>query len=85
MACVPILIGRFSVGYEDGEVGAMQLAPAASRAFLWMGYDDASIVTLLEHTQRTELDAQVTAFAPIGEDGDSAARQAPASGATAAV
>jgi len=40
-----------------------------------MGYDDPTVGPLLQHADRTELDAQSAAFAPVGEHGYATARQ----------
>jgi hypothetical protein len=42
-----------------------------------MGHDDPPVSPLLQHLGRTELDAQVAALAPVGENGHATARQFP--------
>ena len=69
---IPVLLCRPYVGYENREVRTMQLAPTAPGALLWVGYNDTSVIALLEHVHRTELDAEIAALAPVGEDGDPA-------------
>jgi len=75
MLLISIFLRWIDVGYEDGEVGTVQLAPTAPGALLWVGYNDTSVIALLEHVHRTELDAEIAALAPVGEDGNPAPRQ----------
>ena len=52
---------------EDGEVGAVELAPSAGSASLWVRHHHVPVRPLLQHVRRAELHTQVAPFAPVGE------------------